>query len=259
MVEEEIRTVQKVEERLSLAGFEMLSAFDGRHAFQIAKDKVPDLIITNAVIPVMSGFEFCKAIKVDEDTKSIPIVVMTEQHRMEDSFMFLGIKDFLNKPICMDELEIIVRNKLNLSQYMQEQKTKILVGGNPEIISNCQQLLKNDPHWSGYFSYNIDSFLREAIKYAPDVIFLDLLMREFPTDELIKKLKLIPELKNTSILTYYTVPSDTKDALTVQAHMIEVQYMKALTQEAGAKEYLGPFNPATFMELINMYRKDFGV
>ena len=122
MVEEEISTVQMAQERLSHAGFEMLSAYDGRHGFQIAKDKTPDLIITDAMIPVMSGFELCKAIKHDEDTKSIPIVVMTEKHRMEESFMFLGVKDFLNKPVSMDELEKVVRNKLNFSQLMQHAK-----------------------------------------------------------------------------------------------------------------------------------------
>jgi len=259
MVEEEKGTIEKAEKCLSQAGFEMLSAFDGLHGFQMAKDRLPDLIITDAVIPLMSGYELCKAIKQDEDTKSIPLVVLTEKHRMEDAFMFLGVKDFLNKPVNMIELENIVRNKLNLSQIMQLQKTKILINGIPEILSSCQQLIKGDPHWAGYFSYNKDSFLRDAIKYAPDVIFMDLLMPEVATDELILKLKLMPELKNTVILTYYTNIHVGRDPFAIKAQMIEVQYMKLAAQEAGAREYLGPFNPLTFLNLINIYRKDFEV
>lgn len=256
MVEEEIDTVQRAMERLSRAGFEMLSAYDGRHGFEMAKDKGPDLIITDATIPVLSGYELCKAIKHDQETKSIPIIVMTEKHRMEDSFMFLGVRDFLTKPVNMDELESIVKYKLVFTQIMNLQKSKILVYGRPEILSCCQQLLKSDPHWVGYFSNNNDSFLESAIKYAPNVVFIDLLAPGVPADELIKKLKLIPELKNTVILTYYTTASVSQDAITIQARMIEVQYMKALTQEAGAKEYLGAFNPVTFMNLVNIYRKD---
>jgi len=259
MVEEELIIVQKAQERLARAGFEMFCAHDGRHGFQMAKDKGPDLIITDAMVPVMSGYELCKAIKLDEDTKSIPIIVLTEKHRMEESFMFLGIRDFLNKPIIMDELERVVRNKLNLSQIMQLQKTKILINGRPEVLSCCQQLLKDDPHWTGYFSYNNDAFLRDAIKYAPDVIFIDLLMPESSADDIIKKLKLIPDLKNTVILTYYASSSVSRDPFAIQAMMIEVQYMKLVTQEAGAREYLGPFNPVTFLNLINIYRKDFEV
>jgi CheY-like chemotaxis protein len=256
MIEDEKAIVQIVQERLSLAGFEIFSAFDGRNGLQIAKDKKPDLIITDAMIPLMSGYELCKAIKLDEDTKSIPIIVMTEKHRMEDSFMFLGVNNFLSKPIILDELESAVKNMLNFSQIMHLHKSTILIHGRPEIISCCQQLLKGDLHWTGYFSVNSDSFLQYAIKYIPDVIFIDLLVPGVPADEMIKKLQLIPELKDTIILTYYTSASITNDAIAIQAHMIEVQYMKILTQEAGAKEYLGAFNPVTFLNLINIYRKD---
>jgi len=259
IVEKEEIAIQKSLERLSNAGFETLTAFDGRQAFQMAKDKVPDLIITDTMVPVMNGYELCKAIRHDKNTQSIPIVVMTEKHRMEESFMFLGIKDFLEKPFSMEDLETVVRKKLNLSHIMHLQKSKILVYGRPEVISCCQQLLKNDPHWSGYFSNNKDSFLENAIRYAPDVILIDLLIPGVFVDEMIKKIKLIPELKNTVILTYYTTASVSQDAITIQAQMIEVQYMKSLAQDAGAKEYLGGFNPVTFVSLINIYRKDFDI
>jgi len=257
MVEDELSIVENAQKRLSLAGFEMLTAHDGRHGFQIAKQKMPDLIITDAIVPIMNGFELCKAIKVDQDTKSIPIIVMTEQHRMEESFMFLGIKDFLNKPIVVEELETIVRKKLNLAQTLSQQKTNVLVTGRPEVLSCCEQLLKSDHRWNGFYSYNSEAILRDAIRCTPDVILLDLLMPETTSDEMIRKLKLIPELNHTAILTYYVSTSISRDALTIQAQMIEVQYMKRATEKAGAEEYLGPFNPVTFLNLISIYRKDF--
>jgi len=257
MVEQEIRNIQKAKDHLSSSGFEMISAFDGCHAFRIAKNRMPDLIITDAQIPVMSGYELCKAIKLDEDTKSIPIVVMTEQHRMEESFIFLGIRDFLNKPLCMEELDSVIRRKIDFSKAMELQKSKIFIHGKPQILTCCQELLKNDQHWIGYFSGSVSSFLADAIKYVPDVILLDLLMPEIPSDEMIQKIKSIPELKNTVILTYYSNVSISRDEITIQAQMIEVQYMKRIAQEAGATEYVGPFNPVTFMNLINIYRKDF--
>ena len=142
MIEEEVEMIEKVHSRLSHAGFEILSASDGQHGLQIAKDKSPDLIITDANIPKMSGYEFCKAIKNDLNTKSIPIVVLTEKHRMEESFMYLGVHDFLNKPFSMDELEVMVRKKLNLSQCMHILKSKILINGRPEVLLCCQELLK---------------------------------------------------------------------------------------------------------------------
>jgi CheY-like chemotaxis protein len=159
----------------------------------------------------------------------------------------------------MDELESIVKKELKTYQTMRLQKSKILINGRPQVLSCCEQLLKGVPHWIGYFSYNNDTFLENAIKYAPDVILMDLLLPGTGalTDDMIKKIKSIPELKNTVILTYYTTTSANQDTLAHQAQAIEVQYLKAVTEEAGAKEYLGPFNPVTFLHLIEIYRRDF--
>ena len=257
VVVEEENVVKTLQERFSRSEFEISSAHDGRQGFQIAQDKTPDLIIVDALIPVMSAFELCKAIKSDESIKNIPIIVLTEQNRMEEAFLFLGVKDFLNKPVNMDKLEAAVKNKLQWSQMMQYQKTKILINGSPEILSSCQDLLKKMPQWIGYYSYDSDSFLQDAIKYAPDVIFMDLLMPQVPADEMIKKFKSIPALDNTIILTYYVPSPMAHDHFAIRAQMIAVQYMKSTTEEAGAKEYLGPFNPNLFLDLINIYRKDF--
>lgn len=257
MIEQEKSTIQLARDRLSPSGIELLSALDGPCGFQMAKDKTPDLIITNALIPLMNGFELCKAIKHDEDTKSIPLVVMTEKHHMEESFMFLGVKDFLEKPVNMDELEKVVRSKLRLSTLMQQQRTKILINGKPEILTCCQGLLKNAPHWSGYFDQDSDSFLKDAIKYAPDVILIDIVTDQFQADEMIKELKSIPELKNSSILIYYNLDIENNDHVAIQAEMIGVQYMKDQALMAGAKEFLGPFNPVNFLKLIDIYRREF--
>jgi len=171
--------------------------------------------------------------------------------------MFLGIKDFLTKPINVEELERVVRKIFDFSQMMQLQKTKILIYGRPEVLSCCQQLLKSGHHWNGYYSDNSASLMHDAVTYAPDVIFMDLLMPETPADEIIKKMKSMPELKNTVILTYYVSGSISRDPLAVQAQMIEVQYLKRVTQDEGAEEYVGPFNPVTFLNLIDIYRRDF--
>ena len=86
---------------------------------------------------------------------------------------------------------------------------------------------------------------------------MDLLLPGAHADELIEKLKLIPDLKNSTVLTYYTTDSINQDTIALQAQMIEVQYMKNLAQQAGAREYLGAFNPVTFLSLINIYRRHF--
>ena len=58
---------------------------------------------------------------------------------------------------------------------MLDQKTKILISGNQEVVSSCKNLLDKMPQWSGYYSSDSDALLQDALKCTPDIIFIDLL------------------------------------------------------------------------------------
>jgi len=65
------------ERALARAGYEMSSASDGEEALQTAREKLPDLILLDMLLPKMSGPDVLKALKQDALTKAIPVVVMT--------------------------------------------------------------------------------------------------------------------------------------------------------------------------------------
>jgi CheY-like chemotaxis protein len=65
------------ERALARAGYEMSSAGDGEEALRIAREKMPDLILLDMLLPKMSGPEVLGALKKDALTKAIPVVVMT--------------------------------------------------------------------------------------------------------------------------------------------------------------------------------------
>jgi len=65
------------ERALTRAGYEMSSAGDGDEALRLAREKMPDLILLDMLLPKMSGPEVLKALKTDLSTKAIPVVVMT--------------------------------------------------------------------------------------------------------------------------------------------------------------------------------------
>ncbi len=66
-----------VERALARAGYEMSSAADGEEALRLAREKLPDLILLDMLLPKLSGPEVLKALKQDPLTKAIPVVVMT--------------------------------------------------------------------------------------------------------------------------------------------------------------------------------------
>ena len=125
------------------------------------------------------------------------------------------------------------------------------------VMCYANSLIESVPQWSPLFVNLGKEVLINAEAFVPEVIVLDLLMGDMPIDELIAQLKRIPDLARTPILTYYSPISAAQDSVALQAKMIEVQYLKRITMEAGAKAYLGPFNPGNFMGLLKEYRKNF--
>jgi CheY-like chemotaxis protein len=65
------------ERALARAGYEMSSAADGEEALRVAREKSPDLILLDMLLPKMSGPEVLMALKKDPSTRAIPVVVMT--------------------------------------------------------------------------------------------------------------------------------------------------------------------------------------
>lgn len=91
---------------LKFAGHEITQATNGEEAVQLAKEHLPDLIMTDVRMPRMTGYEACKAIKADEATKHIPVVILSAKGQDEeiDQGKDAGADDYLLKPFAPDEL-----------------------------------------------------------------------------------------------------------------------------------------------------------
>lgn len=240
-------------------GFDVRTAPDGRQAYDLAVKYNPDLIITDVSMPLMSGFEFCKAVKANAQMKDIPVIVYNATSSVEDSFLFLGVKDFLYDSIQWESLDAKVKNLLGRARDMHMSKTKMLFHcTRPEVMAKARALIEPVEQWTPVFVYTAQDLLAKARTFIPEVIILDLFMGDLAADDAVAQLKAVPDLGNTQVLTYYSPASTAQaDSIAMQAKMIGIQYLKRATAEAGAKEYLGPFNPENFLGLLNAFRKDF--
>jgi len=87
-------------------GYEVIKAYDGEEGFERAKLFLPDLIITDVMMPKMDGFTLCKTLKNEEKTKNIPVLILTGKigtEEVEKSFE-LGAIDCIIKPPNWDVL-----------------------------------------------------------------------------------------------------------------------------------------------------------
>ncbi len=96
--------------------YETQVALNGKDALAIVKDSAPDLILLDIVMPGMDGYEVCKALKLDESTKEIPIIFITalDEEQNETKGFQLGAVDFITKPIRPPILCARVKNHLEL-------------------------------------------------------------------------------------------------------------------------------------------------
>jgi CheY-like chemotaxis protein len=81
--------------------YELLSAADGKEAVDKAREARPDLILMDVVMPRMNGLEACRVLKKDQETKQIPIILLTtrgEEHYVQEGYAS-GCSDYLTKPV----------------------------------------------------------------------------------------------------------------------------------------------------------------
>ena len=83
-IEDESALQKTFEEVLKQEGYEMISALDGEIGLRLAKEKKPDLILLDLILPKIHGFEVLKDLKADVKTKDIPVIVLTNLEGVED-------------------------------------------------------------------------------------------------------------------------------------------------------------------------------
>ncbi len=104
-------------------------AVNGEDGIIKAIEKIPDLIITDVMMPKIDGFELCTTLKNDQKTSHIPIIILTAKADEENklSGLLIGADDFLAKPFSPRELEIRVGNLIHIRQLLREKYKEISV------------------------------------------------------------------------------------------------------------------------------------
>jgi YesN/AraC family two-component response regulator len=97
------------------SSFQVIGAADGHEGLTIAKDVIPDVIISDVMMPILNGIEMCKDLKRDLKTSHIPIVLLTARGSLEFKLEGLegGADEYVTKPFNPKVLQLIVKNLIN--------------------------------------------------------------------------------------------------------------------------------------------------
>ncbi len=116
VVDDERDIVELLQHVLAKEGFRVGTAYDGREALDRVRDERPDLILLDVMLPELSGMEILKQLRSREDTRTIPVVLLTARQDEIDRVVGfeLGADDYVTKPFS--PREIVLRAKAILKR-----------------------------------------------------------------------------------------------------------------------------------------------
>lgn len=106
-IEDEQEMIDLVRLILSRKGFEVIGATGGRDGLDLVRQKMPDLVLLDLMMPDMDGWDVYQQMKSDESTKEIPVIVVTAKAQSIDKVLGLHIAkvdDYISKPFSPQEL-----------------------------------------------------------------------------------------------------------------------------------------------------------
>jgi CheY-like chemotaxis protein len=229
--------------QLESRGFRVTRAGSGREALTLARQERPDLITLDVMMPGLDGFETLAALKQEERTANIPVVMLSVLPEEERGFA-LGAADYLPKPPDPDQFVQSIRAVLDDgngpstgAERTLEGLRVLVVDDEPDLVGWLRTALS--AHGLQVLpAYGGQEGLDKARTERPDVIVLDVQMPDLTGTEVIRALKADP---TTATIPVIIMTASDIDKRTARARMIGL----------GAAELLGkPFSVETLVSEI---------
>jgi two-component system alkaline phosphatase synthesis response regulator PhoP len=173
VVEDEEDIQQLVSYNLVRAGFDVDCADSGEDALHRMREKQPDLVLLDLMLPGMDGAEVCRAMRLDEQSREVPIVMLTAKGEEEDVMagLDLGADDYVTKPfspgVLISRIKAVLRRKVKEQApaprepgqtiqihdlVIDPRRHEVKVGGQPVVLTLTEfgilEFLSKRPGWA---------------------------------------------------------------------------------------------------------------
>jgi DNA-binding response OmpR family regulator len=159
LVVEDNTDLRKYIARIFDSSFQIMEADNGQTGLEKARNTLPDLIISDLMMPGLDGISFVSELKTDERTSHIPVILLTARADMKSKIEGLetGADDYLTKPFDKKELEIRVHNLLSQRSKLRERYRR-------EFITGCEgiELMPEDERFLNRLANTIQQHLQDT-------------------------------------------------------------------------------------------------
>jgi len=147
IVEDESDVLELLVYNIKQAGYNVITAEDGKEALWKVKTYTPDIIILDLMLPVMNGIEVCKILRNDPLYSKTPILMLTARASENDRIegFEAGADDYIVKPFSMRELLIRIKKLLNSFTNKERKKVRFASNGLVVDVDSFKVTYKNKP------------------------------------------------------------------------------------------------------------------
>ena len=137
LVEDDLALLEGMSDTLEMMGYQTVKTTNGREGLQVLQRVLPDLIISDIMMPEMDGFEFHSAVSSNPELASIPFIFLTAKSDLTDirKGLRVGVDAYLTKPFDLQDLLLHVQNKLNRFATIRNQSLTQLEDLQRQIVT----------------------------------------------------------------------------------------------------------------------------
>ena len=175
VVDDSPETLRLLTDALDGAGMTVMVAMDGAAAMRIVEQITPDMILLDAMMPGMDGFETCRRLKRDAGLSDVPVIFMTGLAETEHIVRGLeaGGVDYVTKPIVIEEMIARIRVHLANARLMQSARTALDVSGRFLLsVSGQGDILWATPQAQKLLADNIEDASEQDLLVLPPPLLL---------------------------------------------------------------------------------------
>ncbi len=196
VIDDDPDAVYLLQESLNTQEFEISGALNGQEGLRLAREKNPDAILLDIVMPGADGWQVLHELKGDPATENIPVILLTIIDKKALGYR-LGASAYLLKPLDPEEVKETLSRITHAADH--QQKKVLVVDDDPNIAEMLRQILPGSD-FILEFASDGDAGLRAVVAFQPDLVLLDIIMPRLDGFGVIESLRSDPKMRNLPII-----------------------------------------------------------